>query len=67
MNEIKEVILMFGNIGPWEIGFILIIVLIIFGPGKLPQLGESIGKAIKGFKQARDEDAELDKAKQKQI
>ncbi|MDD5524250.1 MAG: twin-arginine translocase TatA/TatE family subunit [Smithella sp.] len=27
------------------------IVLIIFGPGKLPQLGNSIGKAIKGFKQ----------------
>ena len=33
-----------GNFGPWELGFILVVVLIIFGPGKLPQLGESVGK-----------------------
>lgn len=58
---------MFGNLGPWEIGLILIIVLIVFGPGKLPQLGESIGKTIKSFKQARDEGPELDKEKAKQI
>jgi twin arginine-targeting protein translocase, TatA/E family len=49
---------MLGNIGPWEIGFILIIVLIIFGPGKLPQLGESLGKAIHSFRSARETDAE---------
>ncbi|NLT20120.1 MAG: twin-arginine translocase TatA/TatE family subunit [Syntrophomonadaceae bacterium] len=47
-----------GNFGPWELGFILIIVLIIFGPGKLPQLGESVGKAVKGFRKAQDEDIE---------
>lgn len=44
---------MFGilpTIGPWEIALILIIVLIIFGPGKLPQVGKSIGKAIREFK-----------------
>jgi sec-independent protein translocase protein TatA len=29
--------------------------LIIFGPGKLPELGGSIGKAIRGFKQAMNE------------
>ena len=34
---------------------ILVIVLIIFGPGKLPELGGSIGKAIRGFKQAMNE------------
>ncbi len=45
-----------GNFGPWEVGFILVIVLIIFGPGKLPQLGESVGKAINSFKKAREED-----------
>lgn len=37
---------------------ILIIVLIIFGPGKLPELGNSIGKAIKGFKKAMAEPEE---------
>lgn len=45
-----------GNFGPWELAFILIIVLIIFGPGKLPQLAESMGKAIKGFKKAQQDD-----------
>jgi sec-independent protein translocase protein TatA len=45
-----------GNLGPWEIGLILIIVLIIFGPGKLPKLGESIGKAIRGFRKSQEED-----------
>ena len=45
-----------GNFGPWELVFILAIVLIIFGPGKLPQLAESMGKAIKGFKKAQQDD-----------
>lgn len=50
-----------GNFGPWELGFILIIVLIIFGPGKLPQLAESMGKAIKNFRKAKEDDfQELD-------
>jgi sec-independent protein translocase protein TatA len=35
-----------------ELLLILVIVLIIFGAGKLPQLGEGIGKAIKGFKKS---------------
>lgn len=47
-----------GNFGPWELGFILLIVLLIFGPGKLPQLAESMGKAIKGFKKAQEDDAD---------
>jgi len=39
---------------------ILVIVLIIFGPGKLPEIGEGLGKSIRGFKKAmseKDEDA----------
>lgn len=34
---------------------ILAVVLIIFGPGKLPELGGAIGKTIRGFKQAMNE------------
>lgn len=50
-----------GNFGPWELVFILVIVLIIFGPGKLPQLAESMGKAIKNFRKAKEDDfQELD-------
>jgi sec-independent protein translocase protein TatA len=39
-------------IGPWEIALILAIVLIIFGPKKLPQLAKSVGDAIKQYKDA---------------
>ena len=49
---------MFGNLGFTELMLILFIVLIIFGAGKLPQLGEGLGKAIKGFKKSvHDTDA----------
>ncbi len=34
---------------------ILLIVLIIFGPGRLPELGEGLGKSIKAFKKAMNE------------
>ncbi|HEX7533997.1 MAG TPA: twin-arginine translocase TatA/TatE family subunit [Syntrophales bacterium] len=45
---------MFG-IGMPELIVILVIGLIFFGPGKLPDLGSSIGKAIRGFKKAVEE------------
>ncbi len=38
------------NIGPMEIGIVLIIALIVFGPKKLPDLGHSLGKGIREFK-----------------
>jgi sec-independent protein translocase protein TatA len=44
-----------GLLQPMHLIIILVIVLIIFGPGKLPELGGSIGKAIRGFKKAMEE------------
>ena len=41
-----------GLFRPMHLLIILVIALIIFGPGKLPELGSSLGKAIKGFKKA---------------
>ncbi len=38
------------NIGPLEIGIVLVIVLVIFGPKRLPELGKSMGKGIREFK-----------------
>jgi sec-independent protein translocase protein TatA len=38
------------NIGPLEIGIVLLIALIVFGPKKLPELGKSLGKGIREFK-----------------
>ena len=43
------------DVGFPELMVILLIVLIIFGGGKLPQIGESLGKAIKGFKKGISE------------
>ena len=39
-----------GNIGPLEIAIVLVIVLIIFGPKRLPELGRSMGKGIREFR-----------------
>ncbi len=38
------------NIGPWELGLILLVALIVVGPGKLPEVAKSIGKGINEFK-----------------
>ena len=53
---------MLGNIGPLEIIVVLIIALIVFGPKRLPELGNSLGKGIREFKDSvtgenKDDDA----------
>jgi len=45
------------RIGPWELVIILAIVMIIFGVGKLPQVGGSIGKAMREFRKGQKEDS----------
>ncbi|HEX9020534.1 MAG TPA: twin-arginine translocase TatA/TatE family subunit [Nitrospirota bacterium] len=47
-----------GLFQPMHLILILLIVLIIFGPGKLPELGEGLGKSIKAFKKAMKEGSE---------
>lgn len=48
---------MFG-LGPWELAVILVIVIIIFGVGKLPEIGTGLGEGIKNFKKSfRDANA----------
>jgi sec-independent protein translocase protein TatA len=37
-------------IGPWEIVLVVVVVLLVFGPKKLPELGSSLGRSITGFK-----------------
>ena len=45
-----------GSIGMPELIVILVIVVIVFGAGKLPQLGENLGKAIRNFKKATEKE-----------
>ena len=53
------------RLGPWEIGLILAIILIVFGVGKLPQVGGAIGKGMRAFRkgQAGEEDEEEEEQK----
>jgi sec-independent protein translocase protein TatA len=56
-----------GLFQPMHLLVILAIVLIIFGPGKLPDMGSAIGRAIRGFKQAMNEEEKKSEEKVKKI
>ncbi|RME45104.1 MAG: TatA/E family twin arginine-targeting protein translocase [Chloroflexi bacterium] len=45
---------MFG-LGPAEVILVLIIALIVFGPGRLPEIGQALGKSIREFREASSE------------
>jgi sec-independent protein translocase protein TatA len=45
------------NVGPLEIAVVLVIVLVVFGPTRLPELGKSMGKGIRQFKGSLTMDA----------
>jgi len=51
------------RIGPWEIGLILLIILIFFGVGKLPQVGNALGKGIRAFRRGQSGEEDKDLAK----
>jgi len=55
---------MFGRIGIWELILILVIVLIIFGAGKLPKIAKAIGEGIREFKKATKEKESEEKTKE---
>ena len=47
--------------GPVEIGLIVLVILIVFGAGKLPQVGGAIGKGIREFRKAQSGEGEPSK------
>ena len=51
---------MFGGINMGEILIILVVVLVLFGSKKLPEIGSGLGRAIKNFKKATTEPDEID-------
>ncbi|MFQ5786900.1 MAG: twin-arginine translocase TatA/TatE family subunit [Thermodesulfobacteriota bacterium] len=51
---------MIGGLGVWELVIILVILLLIFGPSRLGDLGSALGKGIKGFRKSMKEPDEID-------
>ncbi len=58
----------FRSFGPLEIGLIVLVILIFFGVGKLPQVGGAIGKGLRAFRKGqRGEDEEDEAVEEKRI
>ena len=57
---------MFG-LGTQELIIIFLIVLVLFGASRLPEIGSGIGKAIKNFKKATSEPDEIDVTPKKEV
>ena len=51
--------------GPMELIIVLVVVLIIFGVGRLPEIGGAMGKAIKEFRSTQKDDASAENPSQK--
>ena len=47
-------------LGPWELGIILVIIVIIFGVGRLPEIGGALGKGIKEFRTSAKNEGQED-------
>ena len=54
----KNINLAFFNLGPWEILLILVVVLILFGAKRLPELARGLGQGINEFRDAVDSSKE---------
>lgn len=57
---------MFG-LGTQELIIIFLIILVLFGASRLPEIGSGIGKAIKNFKKATNEPDEIDVTPKKEV
>jgi sec-independent protein translocase protein TatA len=52
------------SIGIWEIALILVIVFVVFGAGKLPQVMSDLGKGVRGLKQGMKDEKDTQKSAQ---
>jgi sec-independent protein translocase protein TatA len=55
---------MFGTLGIWEILLILLVVMLLFGSRKLPEIGRGLGKAITNFKRSVKEPDRIDETQE---
>jgi len=57
--------MMFPRLGPWEIGLVLVIILLVFGVGKLPQVGGAIGKGLRAFRKGQSGEEVVEEEEEK--
>lgn len=57
----------FRSFGPFELILILVIVLLIFGVGKLPQVGDAMGKAVRQFRKSQESSLEGESADEDKV
>ena len=55
------------RIGPVELILIIVVLMLIFGVGKLPQVGEAMGKAVRQFRKTQDSSFEGDTAEDEKV
>jgi len=57
----------FRSFGPLEIGLIVLVILIFFGVGKLPQVGGAIGKGLRAFRRGQHGEDEREENEEKPV
>ncbi len=62
----SESLLLFMNVGPTEIIIIALVVLMLFGGKKIPELMKGLGKGVKSFKEGMNEVTNLEEEKKEQ-
>lgn len=55
------------SLGPAEIGMLLIVMVFLFGPKRIPEIGESVGKALKSYRKATKEELEEEPKKKEEL
>ena len=58
---------MCGHLGAGELLVLFLIVVVVFGAGKLPQLGEALGKSVKNFRKGMAGNDEIDVTPKKEL
>jgi sec-independent protein translocase protein TatA len=56
--------ILLGFVGPWQVVIILLVVVLLFGGRKIPELMKGIGQGMKEFKKATKEDEDEEKSKE---
>ncbi len=58
--------ILLGMVGPWQIVIIAVIILLLFGGKKIPELMKGLGRGVKEFKEGINPDEEKEKEKEKE-